>query len=56
MKLNNIISLINDFNLPLELIKIILDYSGIIKDYFSNYVLSCLYLYEKNTLGGFAFS
>jgi hypothetical protein len=56
MKLNKIISLINSFNLPLELIKIILDYSGIIKDYFSNYVLSYLYYYEKNTFGGFAFS
>jgi hypothetical protein len=56
MKLKNIISLINKLKLPKELLYMIIDYSGIMKDYYSDNVLSHLILYKKDTFGGFNYN
>ena len=56
MKLKKIISLIYKFNLPKEIIDLIIDYSGIIKTYYTSNVLSYLWLYKKDTYGGFNYN
>lgn len=56
MKLKKNISLIYKFNLPIEIIDLIMDYSNIIKDYYSNHVLSYLLLHKKDTFGGFNYN
>jgi len=56
MKLKNLISLIYKINLPKDLLNIIIDYSGLIKNYFGSVILSQIISYKKDTLGGFNFN
>ena len=56
MKLKKTINLINKIDLPTELINIIINYSGVIKDYYSSEVLSYLWLHKKDSKNGFTFN